>query len=234
MKQMQMHRLWLMLSAGTCVTVAACSFMAPQRDLTQYFVLSPTVPRGSSAASAASTASLSVGVGPIRFPGYLKQPWVVTRMTSNRLSVSGEKRWGEPLERDFESVLSQNLSQILRTVKITNYPWYGDTHIDYQVDVWVERFEATEDGQSWLTAVWTIKDGEDGRELASGQSFTTAPVLDGDTAGAVALSQNLGQMSRQIAERTVELNAIPGLRGAQTSNAGPRAREAAGGGLPAK
>jgi uncharacterized lipoprotein YmbA len=219
MKKMQMHRLSLLLSAGTCVTVAACSFMAPQRDLTQYFVLSPTVPSSSSAASAASTARLSIGVGPIRFPGYLKQPWVVTRITSNRLSVSDEKRWGEPLDRNFESVLCQNLSQILGTGKITDYPWYADNHINYQVEVWVERFEATEDGRSWLTAIWTIEDGQDGRELASGQSLTTASVLDGDTAGSVALSQNLGEMSRQIAERILELNAIPKLSPPPTSKA---------------
>jgi len=167
----------------------------------------------------ASTARLSIGVGPIRFPGYLKQPWVVTRITSNRLSVSDEKRWGEPLDRNFESVLCQNLSQILGTGKITDYPWYADNHINYQVEVWVERFEATEDGRSWLTAIWTIEDGQDGRELASGQSLTTASVLDGDTAGSVALSQNLGEMSRQIAERILELNAIPKLSPPPTSKA---------------
>ncbi len=140
-------------------------------------------------------------------------------MTSNRLIVSDEKRWAEPLDRDFESVLGQNLSQILGTGKITNYPWYADTHIDYQVEVWVQRFEAAEDGRSWLTAVWTIKDGQDGHELASGQSLTNAPLQDGDAAGSVALSQNLGEMSRQIAERIAELNTISTPRAAQSSNA---------------
>lgn len=193
--------------------------MAPQRDVTQYFILTPTAPSSSTTASTASTTRLSIGVGPIRFPGYLKRPEVVARTTSNRLIVSDQKRWAEPLERGFESVLSQNLSQILGTERITNYPWYADAHIDYQVEVWVERFEAAADGRSWLTAVWTIKDGQ-GRELAIGHSLTTAPVQSGDTAGSVALSQNLGEMSRQIAERIMELDAIPKPSLPLTSKAG--------------
>jgi len=68
-------------------------------------------------------------------------------------------------------------------------------------------------------AVWTIKDGRDGRDLATGRLLTTAPVQDGDAAGSVALSQNLGEMSRQIAERIVELNAIPKPRAPLTSKA---------------
>jgi uncharacterized lipoprotein YmbA len=216
---MKIHRLSRLIGASACVAAAACSFMAPQPDLTQYFILSPTAPSSSSATFTASTARLSVGVGPISFPGYLRRPGVVTRTTSNRLIVSDEKRWGEPLDRNFESVLGQNLSQILGTRKITNYPWYADTHIDYQVAVWVERFEAAEDGRSWLTALWTIKDGQDGHELASGQSLTNAPIQDCDAAGSVALSQNLGELSRQIAERIAELNTISTRRAAQNSKA---------------
>jgi uncharacterized lipoprotein YmbA len=131
----------------------------------------------------------------------------VTRTTSTRLIVSDERRWAEPLDRDFQSVLCQNLSQILGTRKIINYPWYANTHIDYQVQVWVERFEAPEDGRAWLTAGWTIKNGH-GREQASEQSLTSAPIQDHDATGSVALSQNLGEMSRQIAERIAELSTI--------------------------
>lgn len=209
MKPMRIRRLLLWLGVSACVAAAACSFMAPQPDLTQYFILSPAVPNSSNAPSPASTAGVSIGVGPISFPDYLKRPGVVTRTTSNRLIVSNQKLWAEPLDRDFQSVLGQNLSKILGTRKIINYPWYADTHIDYQVQVWVERFEAAEDGRSWLTAVWTIKDGHDGRELASGQSLTNAPIQDRDAAGSVALSRNLGEISRQIAERIAELAAIP-------------------------
>jgi len=184
---------------------AACNPLAPQPDRTEYFVLSPTAESGT-AASTASTARLALGVGPIKFPDYLKRPGVVTRASSDRLLVSDEKRWGEPLDRNFESVLCQNLSQILGTEKIITYPWYSDTHIDYQVEVRVFRFEATADGRSQMAAVWTIRDGHDGHELATGESNASSPLPGGDLVGSAALSQDLGQLSSQIGQRIVELN----------------------------
>jgi hypothetical protein len=105
--------------------------------------------------------------------------WVVTRPTPTRLIVSDEKRWAEPLDQHFQSVLGQNLSQILGTGKITNYPRYADTISTIKSRCgWSSVFEAAEDGQSWLTAVWTIRNGQDGHELASGQSPTNAPIQD--------------------------------------------------------
>lgn len=187
---------------------AACNPLSPQPDRTQYFILAPT---GGAAigASTASTSQLSLGVGPIKFPDYLKRPWVVTRASSDRLVVSDEKRWGEPLDQNFESTLCQNLSRQLGTQKIITYPWYSDTHIDYQVEVWVTHFEASENGQSQMTAVWTIKDGSNGRVLASGETNANAPVQGDDAAGSAALSQDLGQLSQQIADRIAQLNSVP-------------------------
>ncbi len=203
MNPMKRHFLASALGLLACAA-AACNPLAPQPDRTEYFVLSPTAESG--AASTASTARLALGVGPIKFPDYLKRPGVVTRDGADRLLVSDEKRWGEPLDHNFESVLCQNLSQILGTEKIITYPWYSDTHIDYQVEVRVFRFEASADGHSDMTAVWTIRDGRDGRELASEVSTAHSPVQSGDLAGSAALSQDLGQLSRQISQSIVVLN----------------------------
>lgn len=182
--------------------------MAPRPDLTQYFVLSPMAESGSGGVAAASTSRLSIGVGPIKFPDYLKRPGVVTRAASNRLVVSDIKRWAEPLDRNFESILCQNLSQMLGTQRIITYPWYADTHVDYQVKVWVSRFETSENGGSQLSAVWMIANGQDGSELASGQSSASAPVQSGDDGPSAALSRDLGEMSRQIADRIAQLGAM--------------------------
>jgi uncharacterized protein len=220
MTLMKIHSLSIVLGLWVCAA-AACNPLAPQPDRTQYFVLSPAAQSGSAAVSAPSTSQLSLGVGPIRFPDYLKRPGVVTRASSDRLLISDEKRWGEPLDRNFENVLSQNLSQILGTDRIRMYPWYSDVHVDYQVEVRVERFEASDDGRSQLTAVWTITDGQDGHELASGQSSASAPVQSGDAAGSAALSQDLSEMSRQIAARIIQLNDSSVRRRAAHRNAVP-------------
>src|SRR5260370_16009871 len=203
MTPMKFQALPILLALWVC---AACNPLAPQPDRTQYFILSPAPQSASAALSAPSTAQLSLGVGPIRFPDYLKRPGIVTRASSDRLLVSDEKRWGEPLDRNFESVLCQNLSQMLGTERVRRYPWYSDVHVDYQVEVWVQRFDASDDGRSQLSAVWTIRDGQDGHELASMESTTSASVQSGDTAGSAALSQDLSEMSRHIADRIIQLN----------------------------
>ncbi len=181
--------------------------MAPQPDRTQYFILSPAAASGSSGVAAASASQLSIGVGPIKFPDYLKRPGVVTRAASNRLMVSDIKRWAEPLDKNFESILCQNLSQSLGTQRIISYPWYADVHVDYQVKVWVSRFETSEDGGSQLSAVWEILNPRDGSELASGQASAGTPVQAGDDGPSAALSRDLGEMSRQIADRIAQLDA---------------------------
>lgn len=204
---------------------AACNPLAAQPDRTQYFVLAP-VGAASAGGSTPSTAQLSLGVGPIQFPDYLKRPGLVTRASSDRLVVSDEKRWGEPLDRNFESTLCQNLSQLLGTQRIITYPWYSDTHVDYQIEVWVVHFEANESGQSQMTAVWTIKDGRDGSVLASSQTTSNAPVQAEDLAGSGALSQDLGEMSRQIADRIAQLNAVARPHAARATPGGAAASEA--------
>jgi uncharacterized protein len=194
---------WLLGAAG-------CTIMAPQPDRTQYFVLSPVAASSSSVApaSTASTAHLSIGVGPIKFPDYLKRPWVVTRAASNRVMVSDFKRWAESLDKNFEGTLGQNLAQMLGTRKIVYYPWYADAHVDYQVEVWVSNFETSEGGASSLSAVWIIANPKDGTELAGGQASASAPVQPGDDGPSAALSTDLAEMSRQVADRIAELNSM--------------------------
>ncbi len=56
---------------------AGCSVLAPQPDLTQYFILTPISegnPGGASQQPIASNSELVIAVGPIKFPGYLSDP----------------------------------------------------------------------------------------------------------------------------------------------------------------
>lgn len=193
---------FLILIVG--LNAAGCSVLAPQPDPTQYFILSPAAEGG---VANASTAGLAIGVGPITFPDYLKRPGVVTRAASNRLTVSDVKRWAEPLDRNFQSILCQNLSRMLGTQKIVTYPWYADTPVDYQVKVSVSRFETSQEGASQLSAQWMIVNPRDGSELASGQTSATAAVQPGEDGPSAALSRDLGEMSSQIAGRIAQLRA---------------------------
>jgi len=194
---------------GTCTLLVSCSPLAPQPDRSKFFILTPLAdgpaPVSTPAVGATSNSPLTIGIGPIDFPDYLRRLEVVTRASPNQLDLSAEKRWGEPLDKDFARVFSENISRLLNTRQIEKYPWPVRTHVDYQIEVNVLRFETASDGQSHLTARWVIKDGA-GKDLCASETSTKTPVGAGETGASAALSSDLATLSREVAERVTELN----------------------------
>jgi uncharacterized protein len=149
-----MSRRIALIVLSTCTLLASCSPLAPQPDHSKFFILTPLAdgPAPTSTPAAATpSSSLTIGIGPIDFPDYLRRLEVVTRASPNQLDLSAEKRWGEPLDKNFARVFSENISRLLNTQQIEKYPWPVRTHIDFQIEVNVQRFETTSDGQSQLT-----------------------------------------------------------------------------------
>jgi len=185
----------LMICAICGLALSGC--LSPRRDDSKFFVLSPAVPAG--AVTAASTNQILLGLGPIKLPGYLDRQEVVTRVAPNRLELSSIDRWAEPLDDDFTRVLAQDLSADLGTQRITFFPWYNTTHVDYQVKVDVYRFESDRDGKVDLTAHWQILDGNGKLLVARDSSYSeTAPSSD-PTEAAAAMSRALARLAQDIA-----------------------------------
>src|SRR5580658_5103957 len=149
------------IAFGVCAMAAGCSMLSPQPDRSKFFILSPVSDSAGITAGAASTSpdsQLTIGVGPVSFPDYLRRLAVVTRVSPNRIDLSDEKRWAEPLDKNFVRVLSDNLATLLNTQRVEKYPWPLETRVDYQIEIDVQRFETTSDGQSQLRASWIIRD----------------------------------------------------------------------------
>ncbi len=193
---------------GICALATGCTVLAPQPDHSKFFILTPISEPAGAAATPASTAlpSLSIGVGPIDFPDYLRRAEVVTRTAPNQIDLSETRRWGEPLDKNFTRVLSENLARLLNTRKIETYPWPRKTQIDYQIQLDVQCFETSSDGQSQLIARWMIKNGLDGKDLYASETTATAPVGAGDTGASAALSSDLATLSKEIAAQVTELS----------------------------
>ena len=187
--------------------LSACSPLAPQPDRSKFFILTPLSDSGALASTSTLTANdpgLTIGIGPIDFPDYLRRPEVVTLASPNQLDLAAEKRWGEPLDRDFGRVFAENLSRLLNTQQLEKYPWPVRTHVDYQIVIDVQRFETTSDGQSQLVARWIIKDSA-GKDLYASETRATAPVGPGETGPSIALSNDLATLSRDVAGKVSEL-----------------------------
>ena len=185
------------------LALAGCSPLAPRPNYTKYFVLTPI---SDTASATPASSNLAIGLGPIDFPGYLDRTTVVTRSAPTKIDLSPTDRWGEPLDKNFTRVLSENLAQLLNTYRIEEYPWSHEARIDYQVAIQVENFETTTDGQSLLRARWIIKNGN-GHDVYASETTANTPAGVGDTGISAALSSDLAILSRAIAEQLSTLSA---------------------------
>ncbi|HVA68364.1 MAG TPA: PqiC family protein [Candidatus Binataceae bacterium] len=198
-----------MISAIIVAALAGCSPLAPRPDRSQFFILTPLAGRPDpslTTGSANTNSQLAIGVGPIDFPGYLRTRQMVTLAAPNQLDLSPEKRWAEPLDKNFARVLTENLARLLNTQRIEKYPWPRNAAIDFQIAVDVQNFETTTDGQSQLSAQWIIKDGPTGKDLYASQTLASTPVAAGDAGESAALSADLATLSTDIASRITALN----------------------------
>jgi uncharacterized lipoprotein YmbA len=197
-----------LVALAMCIAAAGCSPLAPRPNDSRFFILTPLAGGANPAASAASTPArqLAIGIGPIDFPDYLRRSQVVTRSAPNQIELSTVDRWGEPLDKNFQRVLSENLAQLLATYRIEQYPWNRKTQVDYQIAINVQNFETTTDGQSQLNARWIIKDGSNGKDLYSSETTANTAVGTGDTGASSGLSNDLATLSREIASRVTELS----------------------------
>src|SRR5258708_10924458 len=104
------------IALAFCVLSVACSPLAPQPDHSKFFILTPLADgesAGSTLAATANGSSLTIGIGPIDFPDYLRRPEVVTVASPNQLDLASEKLCGEPLDKDFAHVFAENISLFL-------------------------------------------------------------------------------------------------------------------------
>lgn len=192
-----------LITVALCLALAGC--LSPRKDDSKFYVLSPV---GSDSGAAVSTRPILLGLGPIKLPAYLDRQEVVTRIAANRLELSSTDRWAEPLDVDFTRVLAQDLSSDLGTQRITFFPWYSSTHVDFQVKVDVYRFEASQDGKVDLTAHWQVLDGL-GKLLTARDSSYSETAKAGDPGdSAAAMSRALGSLSKEIAS-TIQAMPVP-------------------------
>jgi uncharacterized lipoprotein YmbA len=182
-----------------CFIPAGCSFLEVRPDPSRFFALTSLPRTGQTAQDAAGTNALVLGIGPIKFPGYLDRQQLVTRISQNRFAVAENDRWAEPLEENFSRVLSQNLSILLQTDRIVAYPWQRSQQPTYQVQVEVLRFEPNAEQVVELWARWIILD--DARKTVGlKESYLTQPARDRSTEASVAaMSEAVSDLSKEIA-----------------------------------
>ena len=191
------------------LSLAGCGTFSPRPDPSRFFTLTAIAqPAAPAAKESSNPGGISLGIGPIRLPGYLDRQEIVTRVSQNRFDVSENDRWAEPLETNFTHVLAQNLSVLLHIDRLVFFPWELNRSPAYQVEVEVLLFETNARGDVQLSARWAVLDTNKKIPLKSGETVLTRPPAAKSTdASVAALSEALGDLSREIA------NAISAIEG---------------------
>ncbi len=147
----------------------------------------------------ATCGSVSIGLGPIRLPGYLDRERIVVRVSANRLELLDLSRWAEPLEQSLYRVVAENLSSLLGTHNIRLFPFSGPAP-DFKLQIDIRRCEISDDYSATVTACWFLKDGRSDEVLVCQETRAAKPARSDSISGSVgAMSEALGELSAQMA-----------------------------------
>lgn len=182
-----------LLMCGSLLATTGCLGGGAQ---TRFYVLAPLT---GPVATAADTRAVTIGVGPVRLPGYIDRAPLVTRRGAEEVDFADLDRWGEPLADGVPRTIAENLAALMPADRIALFPWSGSRAIQYQVVIDVARFDGPLGGAVVLDARWRII-GPDRRDLGE-RRFTVGEPTGAPTYPALvaAMSRALGGLSREIA-----------------------------------
>ncbi len=181
------------LAALALLGLTGCTLLSgPKIEPTRFYVLT------AASGAPAPMSSLRIGLGPVRFPGYLDRPQMALRADTNRIEYSEWARWAEPLKDNFERVLGSDIGAQLGTDRIIRFPWYKNISINYSVSVDITRFERQATNEVSVVGRWTLRDGESGDSLVSNPVDLRRPAATPEEA-ASAMSEMIAEVATQIA-----------------------------------
>lgn len=181
-----------LLSCLVLVALAGCG----SSPMVTYYALDSGPPPG------AEETQSSLGIGPIRFPEYLKRPQIVTRSGPAGLKVDEFNRWGEPLDSAFVRTLTAELGAQLDRTLVIEYPFGGGrVGVQYRLLAEVLRFDVDADGTAVLDVSWGLS-RENGEPLVPARrvQYRAAGARPGDYDTVVrVMKEALADFSRDVA-----------------------------------
>ena len=190
------RRRFLLFGLGLLFVLGCASSPSPR-----FYTLSSLQGGGSERRESTPDQGPFITVGPIKFPEYLDRTEIVTRSSSNKITLSDFDLWAGSLEQDFSRVLAENLSVLLSTEIVTLYPRLHPESAKYQIGVDVIGFDGPLGGDVSLIARWAIVEGKERKLVFTRKSTIIEPSgAKGYEAMVAADSRALEKLSREIAE----------------------------------
>jgi len=138
------------LSGCTTLTEKGASGVVSNLGGTRFYALSSLPP------ALNPDATLRIGVGPLHIPRLLNRPQIVTRKNSNEINMAELHQWGGSYREELLQVMTDNLSTLLKTDHIEQYPWKFAFKPNYQVRIHIEKFDGQLGKNITLKARWYL------------------------------------------------------------------------------
>lgn len=150
---------------------------------------------------------ISLGIGPVTVPEYLKKAQIATRVGDNRYQFDEFHRWTGLIEKDIASVLGNNLGMLLGSNKVAFFPWMDYFKPVYRVIVDIIQFDSDLEGDAVFSARWAVSDAAGKETLASGKS-DYRQTLESPSYDVLVDAESLllAEFSRDIAEQISSLS----------------------------
>ena len=125
-----------------------------------------------------------VGVMPVRLPGHLDRPQLVTWTAPGELRIDEFLRWGEPLDPGFTRTLAENLGTLLPEHFVARSPWRASAVPRCRVVTELRVFGLQPNGEVRLDGRWALLPAHGEQPLARGSASLSRGPLTGGPAGA--------------------------------------------------
>jgi uncharacterized lipoprotein YmbA len=184
----------LISAVCAAVLLTACGTSPPVR----FYTLDP-LPGSSSA----ETPDSIIGIGPLRFPEYLKRPQIVSFGDSGEVVIAEFDRWAGAAEADFQRTLMQNLNRLLNNTMVIEFPFGGGlVSPDYRLVGQISQFSTDASGGATLDINWGIINADDEQVIPARRSVFSASSASASSYAArvAAMNETLQAFSRQVAE----------------------------------
>jgi uncharacterized lipoprotein YmbA len=165
-----------------------------------FYLLRALSPASVSGLSETKQSSLSLGLGPVTFPKYLDRPQIVTKASDHEVELAEFHKWAEPLSENVSHVLAENLSALLSTDQIVQYPWKSSINPDYQLSLDVIQLDGKKNQEAVLKIRWTLV-GDDEKTLLMQKTSQFSEILRSAEYEELveAMSHMLASLSEEIA-----------------------------------
>jgi len=205
----RLKHLSLLLFAFGLIIGSCSPFGAGTQQKTRYYVLSSMQSEATTVQPIGNLPDIGIGVGPIRMPMYLERSDIVTRGSQNEVDIADFAQWAGPLQENFSRVLAENLSVLLATDKVSVFPFSRRDMTDYNVTVYVTRFDGMPGDKAYLRARWAILDNRRKASFFEKHTVASHPTISDTTEALIAAKSNtVADLSREIAQAIIAVSRI--------------------------